>query len=118
MKRTMSILLAALLTLSLTACGGGGSGNGDSSAASTASGGENGFFFTGQSQESAPGAPAESEDASAQPGQNAKLIRRAERAWEGLRRSTRPSDATRLAETEQALDGLRKMKEEWQSWQP
>ena len=78
MKRTMSILLAALLTLSLTACGGGGSGNGDSSAASTASGGENGFFFTGQSQESAPGAPAESEDASAQPGQNAKLIRRAE----------------------------------------
>ena len=47
-----------------------------------------------------------------------KLIRRAERAWEGLRRSTRPSDATRLAETEQALDGLRKMKEEWQSWQP
>src|SRR5699024_4267987 len=47
-----------------------------------------------------------------------KLIRRAERAWEGLRRSTRPSDDTRLAETEQALDGLRKMKEEWQSWQP
>ena len=78
MKRTMSILLAALLTLSLTACGGGGSGNGDSSAASTASGGENGFSFTGQSQESTPGAPAESEDASAQPGQNAKLIRRAE----------------------------------------
>ena len=47
-----------------------------------------------------------------------KLIHRAERESEGLRRSTRPSDASRLAETEQALDGLRKMKEEWQSWQP
>ena len=46
-----------------------------------------------------------------------KLIRRAERAAAGLRQSTRPSDAPRLAEVEQVLAGLLDMKEEWQSWQ-
>ena len=47
-----------------------------------------------------------------------KLIRRAEKAAAGLGRSTRPSDAPRLAEVAQVLAGLRDMKEEWQSWQP
>lgn len=47
-----------------------------------------------------------------------KLILRAERALEGLQRSTRPSDLPHRAMLEQVLQGLIKMKEEWDSWQP
>lgn len=46
-----------------------------------------------------------------------KLLRRAERALEGLRRSVRPDDVPRCTEMEEVLLGLRRMKEEWDSWQ-
>ena len=79
MKRAVTMWLAALLALSLTACGGGASGGGDATASSSAGGGESLSFSTQESQDSAPGAPgAEAEEASPQAGQNAKLIRRAE----------------------------------------
>ena len=71
--------LAALLALSLTACGGGASGGGEADASSSAEGGESLSFSTEDSQNSAPAEPgAEAEEASPQAGQNAKLIRRAE----------------------------------------
>lgn len=79
MKRAVTMWLAALLALSLTACGGGASGGGDAAASSSAAGGESLSFSTQESQDSAPGEPgAEAEEASPQAGQNAKLIRRAE----------------------------------------
>ena len=79
MKRAVTMWLAALLALSLTACGGGASGGGDATASSSAGGGESLSFSTQESQDSAPGEPgAEAEEASPQAGQNAKLIRRAE----------------------------------------
>lgn len=79
MKRAVTMWLAALLVLSLTACGGGASGGGDAAASSSAAGGESLSFSTQESQDSAPGEPgAEAEEASPQAGQNAKLIRRAE----------------------------------------
>ena len=79
MKRAVTMWLAALLVLSLTACGGGASGGGDAAASSSAGGGESLSFSTQESQDSAPGEPgAEAEEASPQAGQNAKLIRRAE----------------------------------------
>lgn len=79
MKRAVTMWLAALLVLSLTACGGGASGGGDATASSSAGGGESLSFSTQESQDSAPGEPgAEAEEASPQAGQNAKLIRRAE----------------------------------------
>ena len=79
MKRAVTMWLAALLVLSLTACGGGASGGGEADASSSAGGGESLSFSTQESQDSAPGEPgAEAEEASPQAGQNAKLIRRAE----------------------------------------
>ena len=79
MKRAVTMWLAALLVLSLTACGGGASGGGDATASSSAGGGESLSFSTQESQDSAPAEPgAEAEEASPQAGQNAKLIRRAE----------------------------------------
>ena len=79
MKRAVTMWLAALLVLSLTACGGGASGGGDAAASSSAAGGESLSFSTQESQDSAPGEPgAKAEEASPQAGQNAKLIRRAE----------------------------------------
>ena len=79
MKRAVTMWLAALLALSLTACGGGASGGGDAAASSSAAGGESLSFSAQESQDSAPGEPgAEAEEASPQAGQNAKLIRRAE----------------------------------------
>lgn len=79
MKRAVTMWLAALLALSLTACGGGASGGGEATASSSAGGGESLSFSTQESQDSAPGEPgAEAEEASPQAGQNAKLIRRAE----------------------------------------
>ena len=79
MKRAVTMWLAALLALSLTACGGGASGGGDATASSSAGGGESLSFSTQESQDSAPGEPgAEAEEASPKAGQNAKLIRRAE----------------------------------------
>lgn len=79
MKRAVTMWLAALLALSLTACGGGASGGGDATASSSAGGGESLSFSTQESQDSAPGEPgAEAEEASPQAGQNAKLIRWAE----------------------------------------
>ena len=68
MKRAVTMWLAALLVLSLTACGGGASGGGEADASSSAEGGESLSFSAEDSQNSAPG----------EPGQNAKLIRRAE----------------------------------------
>ena len=130
-KKRLALCLA-LMMLCCSACAGGSSGNtaaGDtaSSAGGAVEYGNSGG--TGMDMELyEPAAPGESQSVSAAEedesygsvyqNSSTKLIRRAERAWEGLRRSARPSDATRLAETEQALDGLRKMKEEWQSWQP
>lgn len=79
MKRAVTMWLAALLALSLTACGGGASGGGEADASSSAGGGESLSFSAEDSQNSAPGEPgAEAEGASPQAGQNAKLIRRAE----------------------------------------
>lgn len=79
MKRAVTMWLAALLVLSLTACGGGASGGGDAAASSSAAGGESLSFSAEESQDSAPGEPgAEAEEASPQAGRNAKLIRRAE----------------------------------------
>ena len=79
MKRAVTMWLAALLVLSLTACGGGASGGGEADASSSAGGGESLSFSTEDSQNSAPAEPgAEAEEASPQAGQNAKLIRRAE----------------------------------------
>lgn len=79
MKRAVTMWLAALLALSLTACGGGASGGGDATASSSAGGGESLFFSAEESQNSAPAEPgAEAESVSPQAGQNAKLIRRAE----------------------------------------
>lgn len=46
-----------------------------------------------------------------------KLLRQTERAADGLRRSTRAEDGTRLAELERVHQGLLEMKEEWLSWQ-
>lgn len=79
MKRAVTMWLAALLALSLTACGGGASGGGEADASSSAGGGESLSFSAEESQNSAPAEPgAEAESASPQAGQNAKLIRRAE----------------------------------------
>ena len=80
MKRAVTMWLAALLVLSLTACGGGASGGGEADASSSAEGGESLSFSAEDSQNSAPGEPgaANGEEASHQAGQNAKLIRRAE----------------------------------------
>lgn len=47
----------------------------------------------------------------------ALLLGRARAAAEGLRRSTRPEDAQRLAEQEELLWGLERMKKEWDTWQ-
>ena len=44
-------------------------------------------------------------------------ITRAERALEGLRRSRRLSDRSRLLDMEAALEDLTRMKEEWETWQ-
>ena len=46
-----------------------------------------------------------------------KLLHRAERAVEGIRRSTKERDRLRREELEQVAVGLRKMKEEWDAWQ-
>ena len=80
MKRAVTMWLAALLVLSLTACGGGASGGGEADASSSAEGGESLSFSAEDSQNSAPGEPgaANGEEASPQAGRNAKLIRRAE----------------------------------------
>ena len=80
MKRAVTMWLAALLVLSLTACGGGASGGGEADASSRAEGGESLSFSAEDAQNSAPGEPgaADGEEASPQAGQNAKLIRRAE----------------------------------------
>lgn len=45
------------------------------------------------------------------------LIRRASRALEGIRKSTRPADVPRRAELEQVYVELVQMKEEWEAWQ-
>ena len=45
------------------------------------------------------------------------LVRRAEKALAGIRRSTRPSDAPRREELEQVYTGLIEMKKEWDAWQ-
>lgn len=45
------------------------------------------------------------------------LILRAERALKGIRNSKRLSDAPRRSELEQVYQGLRQMKEEWDTWQ-
>lgn len=80
MKRAVTMWLAALLALSLTACGGGASGGGEADASSSAEGGESLSFSAEDAQNSAPAEPgaANGEEASPQAGQNAKLIRRAE----------------------------------------
>ena len=80
MKRAVTMWLAALLALSLTACGGGASGGGEADASSSAGGGESLSFSAEESQNSAPAEPgaADGEEVSSQAGQNAKLIRRAE----------------------------------------
>ena len=46
-----------------------------------------------------------------------KLRGKTARAVEGLRRSSREGDRTRLERLEEVLEGLDKMKEEWDSWQ-
>lgn len=46
-----------------------------------------------------------------------KLLRRAEKALAGIRRSTKQSDTLRREELEEVAAGLRKMKEEWDAWQ-
>lgn len=46
-----------------------------------------------------------------------KLLRRAEKALEGIRRSTKQSDASRREELEEVVSGLKKLKEEWDIWQ-
>jgi tRNA A22 N-methylase len=46
-----------------------------------------------------------------------KLVRRAERAVAGIRRSARPGDAARREKLERAAAGLKKMREEWETWQ-
>lgn len=46
-----------------------------------------------------------------------KLVHRADRAVEGVRRSTKAEDGHRRAELEQVAEGLKRMKEEWDAWQ-
>lgn len=46
-----------------------------------------------------------------------RLIRRAERALEGLLRSAKAGDAARREEMEEVAAGLRRMKKEWDVWQ-
>lgn len=46
-----------------------------------------------------------------------KLLWRTERALAGIRRSAKQSDALRREELEEVAAGLRKMKEEWDTWQ-
>ena len=46
-----------------------------------------------------------------------KLIRRAEKALDGVRRSSKQSDAPRAAGLEQVAAGLHEMKKEWDAWQ-
>lgn len=46
-----------------------------------------------------------------------KLSHRADRALEGIRRSTKPEDALRRSELEEVTVGLKKMIEEWDAWQ-
>ena len=46
-----------------------------------------------------------------------KLRGKTARAVEGLRRSSREGDRARLERLEEVLEGLDKMKEEWDSWQ-
>lgn len=45
------------------------------------------------------------------------IIARLERAINGLSKSTKVSDVPRLQGLKEAVDGLYKMKEEWESWQ-
>ncbi|SBW03587.1 conserved hypothetical protein [uncultured Eubacteriales bacterium] len=45
-----------------------------------------------------------------------KLVRRAESAVLGVRRSAKPEDIVRREELEQAAIGLKKMEEEWDAW--
>lgn len=47
----------------------------------------------------------------------ALMTDRAERALEGIRRSTRSEDAVRCGELEQLCAGLKSMREEWDTWQ-
>ena len=47
-----------------------------------------------------------------------KLKEKTARAVEGLRRSRREGDRARLEHLEEVLEGLSRMKEEWDSWQP
>lgn len=46
-----------------------------------------------------------------------KLLRRAEKALAGIRRSTKRADALRREELEEVTSGLKEMKEEWDTWQ-
>lgn len=46
-----------------------------------------------------------------------KLLRRAEKALAGVRRSTKSEDAHRREVLEEVTTGLKKMKEEWDIWQ-
>ena len=81
MKRTAAVLAALMLVLSLAACGSGRNSAGDSGINESLAAGEGGgLAFDAQSQETTQdSAPAAAEDGtSAQPVQNAKLIRRAE----------------------------------------
>ena len=81
MKRTAVLITVLMLVLSLAACGSGGNSAGDSGINESLAAGEGGgLAFDAQSQETTQdSAPAAEEDGtSAQPGQNAKLIRRAE----------------------------------------
>ena len=81
MKRTAALFTVLMLVLSLAACGSGRNSAGDSGINESPTAGEGGgLAFDAQSQETTQdSAPAAEEDGtSAQPGQNAKLIRRAE----------------------------------------
>lgn len=45
------------------------------------------------------------------------LCKRAARALDGLKRSTRPEDMGKLQEFEQLFHELEQMKKEWETWQ-
>lgn len=75
--------------------------------------------------EDAPLTPAETWAGRQEPGMDCslrdqyleKLVRRAERAVAGIRRSARPGDVLRREELEGAAEGLKRMREEWNQWQ-
>ncbi len=46
-----------------------------------------------------------------------RLVHRADRALDGIRRSTKPEDMSRAADLERVAAGLRAMKKEWEAWQ-